>query len=147
MPEEKIAGIMREYVKVMNDRGDVDKIIAYFTDDAVFTHPLGTYKGKEAIKDHMVAMARNTKDLKVTENGNGIIVKGDKAFIEHIVSWTLQGEKIEFLAMCAYEFSGDKIKGIREVYDRLLIAQQAAKGWPAKPLVNMIVRQSEKAMK
>jgi hypothetical protein len=29
----------------------------------------------------------------------------------------------------------------------LLIAQQCAKSWPAKPMVNMVVRQSEKSMK
>jgi hypothetical protein len=51
------------------------------------------------------------------------------------------------LAMCAYEFSGDKIKGMRSVYDRLLTARQTVKGWPATPIVNMVVRQSEKAVK
>jgi len=49
--------------------------------------------------------------------------------------------------MCAYEFSGEKIKNVRQVSDRLLTAQQVAKGWPARWLVNMIVRQSDKAMK
>ena len=146
MPEEKIAGIMREFVKAMA-AGDVEKTIAYFTDDAVVTNPYGTYKGKDAIKGHMAAMFRNLKDMKFVETGNGIIVQGDKAFFEHVISGTYQGKKFEMLSMCAYEFSGDKVKGIREVYDRLLTAQQVVKGWPAKPMVNMIVKQSEKAMK
>jgi len=146
MPEEKIAGIMREFVKAMA-AGDVEKTIAYFTDDAVVTNPYGTYKGRDSIKVHMAAMFRNLKDMKITEAGNGIIVQGDKAFFEHVISGTYQGKKWETLSMCAYEFSGDKVKGIRETYDRLLIAQQAAKGWPAKPIVNMVVKQSEKAMK
>lgn len=146
MPEEKIAGIMREFAKTW-DAGDVGKNIAYYTDDAVVTNPNGTFKGKEAIKGNMTAMFKNMKNIKVTETGNGIIAQGDKAFFEHIISGTYQGQKFEFLAMCAYEFNGDKIKGVRTVYDRLLVAQQSVKGWPAKPLVNMVVKQSEKSMK
>lgn len=146
MPEEKIAGIMREFVKGMA-AGDVEKNLSYLTDDAVWVTPDGTYKGKEGIKSSLTAMARNMKDMKITEAGNGIIVQGDKAFFEHVLSGTFQGKKFEMLGMCSYEFSGDKIKAVRSVYDRLLVAQQTVKGWPAKPLVNMIVKQSEKAMK
>jgi ketosteroid isomerase-like protein len=146
MPEEKIAGIMREFVKAMA-AGDGEKTISYLTEDAVSVTPYGTYKGKEAIKQNVIAMSRNIKDMKITEAGNGIIAQGDKAFFEHVLSGTFQGKKFEVLAMCAYEFSGDKVKNVRSVYDRLLTAQQVVKGWPAKPIVNMVVKQSEKAVK
>jgi ketosteroid isomerase-like protein len=146
MPEEKIAGIMREVLKAIV-AGDAEKTISYLTEDVVSVTPYGAYKGKEAIKQNVLAMSRNMKDMKVTETGNGIIVQGDKAFFEHVISGTFQGKKFEMLSMCAYEFSGDKVKGIREVYDRLLTAQQVVKGWPAKPMVNMVVKQTEKAMK
>jgi uncharacterized protein (TIGR02246 family) len=146
MPEEKIAGIMREFAKTWAV-GDVEKMIAFFSEDAVNTYPHGTFKGKEAIRRNFTAMTNNMKDIKVVETGNGIIAQGDKAFFEHIISGTYQGQKFEFLALCAYEFSGDKIKNMRTVYDRLLVAQQSAKGWPAKSIVNMVVKQSEKAMK
>lgn len=146
MPEEKIAGIMREFVKAMA-AGDAEKTVSYLTDDAVSITPFGTLKGKEAIKNNVIAMSRNMSSMAIKETGNGIIVQGDKAFFEHILSGTLQGKKYEMLAMCAYEFNGDKIKAIRSVYDRLLTAQQVVKGWPAKPIVNMVVRQSEKSMK
>jgi limonene-1,2-epoxide hydrolase len=146
MPEEKIAGIMRELVKMWGV-GDAEKMIAYFTDDAVVINPYGTFKGKEAIKRNFTAMFNNMKDIKVVETGNGIIAQGDKAFFEHVISGMFQGKKYEMLAMCAYEFAGDKVKAMRTVYDRLLIAQQVVTGWPAKPIVNMVVKQSEKAMK
>jgi ketosteroid isomerase-like protein len=146
MPEEKYAVIMREFVKAMA-AGDAEKTISYLTDDVISVTPYGTYRGKEAIKQNVVAMSKNMKDMNVREAGNGIIWQGDKAFFEHVLSGTFQGKKYEMLAMCAYEFSGDKIKNLRSVYDRLLTAQQVVKGWPAKPLVNMVVRQSEKAMK
>jgi ketosteroid isomerase-like protein len=146
MPEEKIADIMREFVKAMA-AGEVEKALSYLTDDAVWVTPYGTYEGKEANKGVLAAMSRNMKDEKVTETGNGIIVQGEKAFFEHVLSGTYQGQKFEFLGMCAYEFSGEKIKNMRTVYDRLLVASQCAKGWPARPIVNMVVKRTEKAMK
>jgi uncharacterized protein (TIGR02246 family) len=146
MSEEKITGILREFAKAMAAQ-DVEKTLAFYTEDAVVVDPYGTYKGKEAFRRSLTAMANNIKDTKMTEAGNGIIVQGDKAFFEHVVSGTFKGKKCEMMGIGAYEFSGDKIKGARTVYDRLLIAQQWASGWPAKPLVNMVVRQSEKAVK
>jgi protein involved in ribonucleotide reduction len=137
---------MREFAKEMA-AGNADKAITYLTEDMVWVTPYGTYKGKGEAKQVLAAMARNMKNMKFTETGNGIIVQGDKAFFEHVLSGTFQGNKYEMLSMCAYEFSGEKVKAMRTVYDRLLIAQQVASGWPAKPMINMIVRQSEKAMK
>jgi ketosteroid isomerase-like protein len=144
MPEDK-AAIMREFVKAMA-AGDVVKTLSYCTDDVVWATPDAAYKGKEAVKSPLTSMAKNMKDMKVTETGNGIIVYGDKAFFEHVLSGTIQGKKFEFLAICAYEFSGDKIKNMRTTYDRLLMAQQVAP-WFGRPMVNMIVGQSAKAMK
>ena len=145
MPEDK-ATIMREFVKAMA-AGDIAKALFYCIDDAVSIGPGISDKGKTEIGRGIEAAVKNFKDVKITEVGNGISVHGDKAFFEHIFSGTYQGRKFEVLAMGAYEFSGDKIKSIREVYDRLLIAQQVAKGWPAKPMINMIVKQMEKATK
>jgi ketosteroid isomerase-like protein len=146
MSEEQMAGIMREFVKEMA-AGNSEKAGSYLTEDAVWATPYGDYRGRNAIKQYLVAMARNMKDMKVAETGNGIVVKGDKAFFEHVISATYQGKKCEVLAMCAYEFSGDKIKTMRTAFDRLLMAQQAVKGWPATPIVNMVARQTEKAVK
>jgi ketosteroid isomerase-like protein len=146
MTEEKIAGIMREWAKDWSV-GDVEKMIACLGDDAVWTDPYGTYQGKGAIRAKVSAMFRNFKDIKVTETGNGIMIQGDKAFFEHVLSGFYQGKKFEMLAMCAWEFSGEKVKNMRSVYDRLLIAKQVVSGWPASSFVNMIVKQSEKAMK
>jgi ketosteroid isomerase-like protein len=144
MTEDK-ASIMREFAKSLED-GDVEKSLSLFTDDAVYHTPYGPYRGKEAIRQMLAAMSKNMKGMKVTESGNGIIVQGDKAFFEHMLSGTFQGKKYEMLGICAYEFSDDKIKVLRTVFDRLLTAQQAAP-WFARPMVNMIVGQSEKAVK
>ena len=146
MPEEKIPSIMREFVKTMSD-GDVEKSLAYFTEDGVWVNPNGTARGKDELRRFLAVMYDQMKDIEVKECGIGIIVQGNKAFFEHVIAGTMQGKRAEGLAMCAYEFEGDKIKETRTTYDRLAMAQQAVKGWVPKMMVNMIAKQAEKGLR
>ncbi len=145
MPEEKIPAIMRKFAKTMED-GDVEKTLAFFAEDGVWVTPFGTAKGKAGIRRYTAWLYSRVKDIKVKECGNGIIAQGNKAFFEHEISGTMQGKKATVLAICAYEFAGDKIKETRTTYDRLSMAQQAVTGWLPKMMVNMIVKQSEKGL-
>lgn len=144
MSDEKIASIMRDLIKTL-EKGDVEKAVSFFTEDGVLVTPDGTFKGKEELKRYWTVFFQNMRDVTVTECGNGIIVQGNKAFYEHVLAGTIEGKRAEGLAMCAYEFSDDKIKEVRAVYDRLLMAKQAAKGL-GKWMVNMIVKQAEKGL-
>jgi len=146
MPEEKIPSIMREFIKTMSD-GDVEKSLAYFTEDGVWVTPNGTARGKDELRRYLTVMYDQMRDIKVTECGIGIIAQGNKAFFEHVIAGTMQGKRAEGLAMCAYEFEGDKIKETRTTYDRLAMAQQAVKGWLPKMMVNMMVKQAEKGLR
>ena len=143
MTNEEIANTMRDFVQTMA-KGDVEKALSFFTEDGVFITPNGTFKGKDELRRSLSAEAESMQDMTVTETGNGIIVEGNKAFFEHVIAGTVQGRKVEILAMCAYEFSDGKIKKVRSVFDRLSMAQQAVKGWIPKMLVNFIVKQAEK---
>lgn len=145
MAEEKIPGIMRDCFKAM-EKGEVEKMLAFFTEDGVWVCPTGTFKGKEELRRYFTWMAQSMRDVKVTETGNGIIVQGNKAFVEHVIAGTMDDMRAEVLAMCAWEFSDGKVKEVRSTFDRLLMAKQAAKGWLAKWMVNMIVKQSEKGL-
>jgi len=142
MAEEKIADIMRDFVKVMAE-GDVEKTLSFFTEDAEYTCPMGSFSGTQEIKRFMTVQSSMMEDAKVTESGNGIIVDGNKAFFEHVISGSYQGKRTEVLAMCAYEFEDDKIKKVRSAFDRLLMAKQAAPGWFAKTMVNFIINKME----
>lgn len=146
MPEEKIPSIMREFVKTMSD-GDVEKSLAYFTEDGIWVTPNGTARGKDELRRYLTVMYDQMRDIKVTECGIGIIAQGNKAFFEHVIAGTMQGKRAEGLAMCAYEFEGDKIKETRTTWDRLSMAQQAVTGWLPKIMVNMMVRQAEKGLR
>jgi limonene-1,2-epoxide hydrolase len=145
MAEEKIPSIVREFLKTMED-GDVEKTLTYFAEDGAWVNPNGTFRGKGEIRRCAAAMYDQMKDMKVKECGNGIIAQGNKAFIEHELSGTAGGKKVAFLAMCAYEFEGGKIKEVRTTFDRLSMAQQAVSGLP-KMMVNMMVKQAEKGMR
>ena len=144
MADEKIPGIMRDFAKTM-EKGDVEKMLSFFTEDAAWVNPNGTFKGKEELRRYMTVFLGSMKDVTVTECGNGIIVQGNKSFFEHVIGGTIDGRRAEVLAMCAYEFSGDKIKEVRTTYDRLSMAQQAATGL-GKWMANMIVKQMEKGL-
>ena len=144
MADEKIPGIMREFVKGM-EKGDVKKQLSFLTDDAVWVNPNGTFKGKEELGCYLTAMNESMKDVTVTECGHGIIVQGNKAFFEHVIGGTVEGRRADVLGMCAYEFSGDKIKEVRTTYDRLSMAQQAATGL-GKWMANMIVKKMEEGL-
>jgi len=141
MAEEKIADIMREFVKTL-EKGDVDKALSFFTDDIDWVTPNGTFKGKDELRRYLSSESVQGI-MTVTETGNGIIEQGNKAFFEHVIAGTFRGRKTEVLVMCAYEFKGNKIQHIRTTLDRLLLAQQSTSGLP-KIIVNQIVKRSEK---
>ena len=76
-----------------------------------------------------------------------LLRRGNQAFVEHVISGTLNGVRAEYLALCAYELKDEKIKEVRAVYDRLSLAKQAARGWLAKWLVGQVVKQVEKGLR
>lgn len=145
MSDEKIAGIMRDLIQAV-EKKDLEKALSLFADDAVWVLGEGSFKGKGELKRYLSWLFDLCQNVKVTESGNKIIVQGDRAFYEHIWSATIQGVRVEWLAMCAYEFSGEKIQQVRTVEDRLSIAKQAAKGWLPKWIVNSVVKRAEKGL-
>lgn len=146
MPEEKSVNIMRDCFNAM-ERGDVEKSLSFWAEDGLWVTPAGTFKGKEEIRHYLTWMAQSMQAVKIMETGIGIMTQGDKAFVEHIIAATMNGMRGEVLSMCAWEFSDGKIQGMRTVMDRLSLAQQAAKGWLAKWLINLIVKQAEKGLR
>ena len=145
MSDEKLAGIMRDFIQAL-EKKDLEKALSLFAEDAVWVTSEGSFKGKGELKRYLTWFFDVGQNVKVTESGNKIIVQGNRAFYEHIISATYQGVRTESLAMCAYEFSGEKIQQMRTVEDRLSIAKQAAKGWLSKWIVNSVVKRAEKGL-
>jgi len=145
MPDEKYAEMMKEFVKSL-EANDIEKALSFCTEDITFVSPYGTYVGKEKVRLYLVWMLDTLQNMKFTETGVGILVKRDKAVYEHIITGKHEGSELEFLAICTYLFENEKIKEVRDVFDRLTMADQAVKGWLPKKMVGAIVQQSRKGL-
>jgi ketosteroid isomerase-like protein len=145
MSEEQIISNMRKFRDAVESR-DVEKTLAFFTDDAEWQTPEGTFKGKEQLKRYISWNMKMSPEFKMVDSGINIVVKGNIGIYEHIISGTVEGSKWATPALCIYELADDKIKGIRTVYDRLAIAKQVSKGTIAKMSVNGIIKNMEKGL-
>lgn len=139
------AETMRSWVAAIS-KFDVETAFTYCTDDIEWLTPHGHFKGKSGMENYINWLKDNVQDFKNVESGHGIMVEGDRAFFEHTMSGIMQGEQVEFLAICTYEFEGEKISRLKTVFDRLSIADQATNQWLPKKLVNTIINQMEKGL-
>jgi ketosteroid isomerase-like protein len=146
MTDQQIKDAIRGFLK-SSTVGDVKGTLSFFTDDAVWISPQGTFKGTAQIEKLFTWMNRMNKENKVTETGIGILTQGDTGVIEHKLSGIYNGKKWESPAVCIYEFKNGKIASIRAFYDVLSQAQQAAKGIFAKWAVNAVVNGSQKGLR
>ncbi len=145
IPAEKLKSLMRGFLEALEE-ADVDKALSFLTDDVTYVTPVGTFEGQEAVRRYFAWMTETMPDLEIVPTGIDIVTAGDRAAYEHILKGTIRGEKAEWLAMCAYEFSGEKIRALRTVFDRLDIVEQTAKGWLSEQLVAQIVKQTKRGL-
>lgn len=145
MSDEEIRTMMREFVTALTT-GDVDKALSFCAEDAVWVAPEGTFQGPDGMRRYASWMGTVVTNLQYRESGNGILVQGDRAFFEHTFEGIYEGERVTWLGLCAYEFRDGKIEGMRSVYDRLTVLQQAAKGWLEETVVSSLVKRAEKGL-
>jgi len=145
MSEKEIEGIVMDLVYSL-EKKDTEKSVSFFTDDAVWYTPQGTFRGKNEIKKYITWMTNVLEDLKFTIDGVGILVQGNKGVHQSIYEGKFKGIKVKAANVCTYEFSGDKIKNHWTINDRLSIAKQSATGPIAKKAVNAIVARSEEGL-
>ncbi len=144
MSEEKIENAIRDMVDAL-EKNDVDGVVSFFADDAVWHAPEGEYKGKEEIKRYATWLLRG--DVKLEDTGIGLVVKDDKAVYEHIWEATYEGNRIREPAVCVYEFSDGKCVYHRSISDRISIGQQAATGFIETRLVKAVVDRLERGLR
>jgi len=146
MSKEELISIMRKFKDAFNKK-NLEKILSFFAEDADWVNPNGEFKGKEEIKNYFKWAFEINPDQKIIESGVKIIAEEDKAVYEHILEGSVEGMKYQILALCIYEFKGDKFQHLRSAYDRLSMAKQLAKGPIAKTAVNTIINRMEKGLK
>lgn len=140
--DEATTQLVRDFLAVLEER-NVEKTVAFLTDDATWVTPAATYKGKQVIRRYLSWEFKTVPVLSVTETGVGLMVAGNRAIIEHQLTGMIRGKSCTWLAMCAYEFRDDKIRKLRTVYDRLSLAQETASGWLQRTIVNAVASQTE----
>lgn len=145
MAKEEIISIMRNFKDAYNKK-DLEELLSFFAEDADCVFPFGVFKGKEEIKSYFKWVFETVPDQKIIESGVKIIAEEDRAVYEHIFEGSYEGMKYQILALCIYEFKGDKIQHTRTTFDRLSLAKQVAKGKMAKMAVNSIINQMEKGL-
>lgn len=147
MSEKKIESIIRDMFDAFA-KGDVEKTLSYFTEDAIWVAPEGTFKGREELKRFLTWSVQTVPEKKQRDMGIGIMVKGNKAVWEYVFEGvTSDGRKLEIPGVCVYEFSGEKIQQHRAFYDRLTAAKRAARGWLGKRIINAAVNRYERGLR
>ena len=139
--KEAIRGLLKSWMA-----GDVKKAASYYAEDALFTTPLGTFKGTIQIEKYITWVNRMTKDYRMTETGIGIIAQGDIGIIEYNLSGIASGMKWELPAICIYEFKDGKITNMRGVYNVLSRSQQTTKGM-SRWVVNLIANKAKRGLR
>jgi ketosteroid isomerase-like protein len=145
MTEEKRKNIVREFLAAYQGR-NMEKALAYLTDDATWVTPAAQYEGKDEVRRYLAWEFDTVPSLTITEAEAGLMVQGDQALIEHTLAGTVRGEPCQWLAICAYEFEDGKIQEVRTVYDRLTLVQQSATGWLESKIVNAVASQTESGL-
>ncbi len=146
MAENKKEKAIRDLVDAL-EKKDVERALAFFTDDATWTNSEGVFKGREEIRKYILWLLDVITDLTFTDDGVGIIVEGNKAVYQHFYVGTNEGNRIKVNGVCTYQFDGDKCSKHFSTNDRLSIAKQAATGFFAGIAVNTIVKRIEKGLR
>ena len=144
MNDQQIKDSIRGFLKSWTS-GDLKNALSYFAEDALFTTPLGSFKGTKEIEKYIEWVNRVTQDYKMTETGIGIITQGDIGVIEYNLSGISRGMKWEVPGIAIYKFKDGKIADMRGVYNILSRSQQTTKGL-SKWVVNRIVKGAHKGL-
>jgi len=151
MSEEEIASIASDFAEAFVKR-DVERMLSFFAEDAVWVSPVGTFKGKEGLRRVLTWDTQISPTVKARRSGIGLMVKGNKAVDESISECEYEGKKVEVPGITVFEFNDGKIQHIRLFYDKLSVIKQVTKqytgvtGWFAKKIVNYIVRKAEEGL-
>jgi limonene-1,2-epoxide hydrolase len=98
------------------ERGDVDAILEYFTDDAVYHNiPVDPVVGKDAIRSTISMFTTGIERLEFKVLN--IVAEGEVVLTERVDIFVLPGKTIELPVMGAFEVRDGKIAAWRDYFD------------------------------
>ena len=107
--------IVRRFCAAWGD-GDLDALMAYFTDDAVYHNiPVDPVTGKEAIRATVAGFTQGVE--KIEFRVNNLATDGDVVLTERVDVFHLPGKTIELPVMGTFEVRDGKIAAWRDYFD------------------------------
>jgi ketosteroid isomerase-like protein len=145
--EEKLEGIVRSFVEAFVKK-DVEKMMTFFTEDAVWVAPEGEFKGVNEVRRYLTWYSPEDFRMNLVGSGVGVSVKGNVAVFQYMIEATSPGGlKCVTPGVSVYEFSGEKIRRKTAVFDRLSIANQASNGFLDKLVMGVVMGRLEKGLR
>jgi limonene-1,2-epoxide hydrolase len=115
MTTEQPIELVRRFCAAWAD-GDVDALVAYFADDAVYHNiPISPVSGKDAIKTTIEGFTAGVE--KIEFRVNAISGDGDVVLTERVDVFTTPDKVIELPVMGTFEIRAGKIAAWRDYFD------------------------------
>jgi ketosteroid isomerase-like protein len=128
------------------EKKDLDRMLSFYADNATLIAPEGTFDGKDQIRRYWSWQTQLLSEG--TSKEMDMIVQGEELAAVHMIGATMtNGRKWKTPVSCIYKFTGSKIQHHKLYFDRLSIAQQAAKGWFPKRVIGSVAGQMEKGLR
>ena len=124
MPGMTQKGIKMDAIAVVRDlceafsRTDVDELLSFFTDDAVYEKvPVGRFDGQAEIRATLEEFFG--PEVKVQFEIRNLGASGDTVYLERVVHFEVGDNKISLPAMAIFEVTAaGKISAWRDYFDR-----------------------------
>jgi limonene-1,2-epoxide hydrolase len=107
-------------------RSDVDELVGFFSDDAVYTDgPRGTYQGIDAIRAELQAMAQMVPST--TADVKNLIASGETVMVERVDVFEMMGKTFDVEISGVFTVNSDgRITRWRDYYDMRSLEERVA---------------------
>ena len=108
--------VVRRFLAALK-RSDVDELVSFFSDDAVWTDgPRGTYRGVDAIRAEIESQVQLVPS--VTVEVKNLVATGGTVMVERADIFETQGKSFDLEVVGLFEIDGSGlIKRLRDYYD------------------------------
>lgn len=115
MTDDSPMSIVRAFCQAFSRR-DVDEILSFFTDDAVYHNmPMPAVQGKAAIKSVLDMFVKPSQSIDF--NMLNTAASGDIVFTERIDKFQMGEKRVELPVCGVFEVRGGKIAAWRDYFD------------------------------
>ena len=147
MSTEENKAIVKEAWEKMTNDNNYDRLYDLYHKDYVYHGPGGyEVRGADGVKRFFIKARELMPDMHFTIND--MIAEGDKVFIRYTAQVTSKtdGKHYTSVNMVLSRIADGKLIEERESIDRMATAQQGARGWFQKMMVNYIAKKVNRGM-